>query len=232
MAEEDDSIEYSVLQTLNEEEDTKLVAENRERLEKSLLSQGPWGYSNKGLEARKAAMTMLSTKHGMYARIPLICKGETCPYVDTCQLLKYDVAPVGEYCPLETAQIELRVMEYIKDIGLDESSFTDRQLLNDIVGYDIMLERCRALMAKEGTPVVDIVAGIAENGEEIRQPAVSKAWEAYEKIVKKRNETYQLMLMTRKDNKKADTGETDSLHDVLSNVINAADFEDVSPDKA
>ena len=228
---EENSIEYSIMQTLDDEDDAKLIAENRQRLERSLLSQGPWGYSNKGLEARRAAMTMLSTKHGMYARIPLICKGETCPYVDTCQLLKYDVAPVGEYCPMETAQIELRVVEYVKDIGLDETSFTDQQLLNDIVGYDIMLERCRALMAKEGTPVVDMVVGISENGEEIRQPSVSKAWEAYEKIVKKRNETYQLMLMTRKDNKKSGDDDTGSLHDVLANVISSADFEEVSPDE-
>ena len=33
-----------------------------------------WGYGEKGLEAKKAAMTMLSTKTGMYARIPLYVK--------------------------------------------------------------------------------------------------------------------------------------------------------------
>lgn len=199
--------------------------EKREKYEKSLTENNLWGYSRKGIEARKAVMTMLSTKTGMYAKIPLICKGDGCPYADTCPLLPYDLAPAGEYCPHETAQIELRAGAYANEVGLDPESFTDRQLLNEIVGYDIMLERCRALMAKEGTPVIDITIGVTEEGDEIRQPAVSKAWEAYEKIVKKRNEAYQLMLMTRRDKNKNGETNQDSISELLKNVIDSRDFE-------
>ena len=67
----------------------------------------------------------------------------------------------------------MRACQYAKDVDIDTTSFTDITLLNEIIGYDIMLERCRSLMAKEGTPVIDVVVGVAENGEEIRQPAVS-----------------------------------------------------------
>ena len=35
-------------------------------------------------------MTMLSTKTGMYARIPLVCKANSCPYAEKCQLLNYN----------------------------------------------------------------------------------------------------------------------------------------------
>ena len=193
--------------------------ECRKNFEKMLTTQNNiWGYSKKGLEAKQAAMTMLSTKTGMYAKIPLICKGDNCPYADTCRLLPYDLISEGEYCPVETAEIEMRACNYARDVDIDMSSFTDRTLLNEIIGYDIMLERCRALMAKEGTPVIEVVAGIADNGEEIKQPTVSKAWEAYERIVKKRNEAYQLMMMTRKDNKdKVETGQN-SISEILSTI--------------
>lgn len=201
--------------------DINYTKESRKNFEKMIATQNNiWGYGEKGLEAKKAAMTMLSTKTGMYARIPLICKADNCPYASTCKLLPYDLAPEGEYCPLETAEIEMRACQYAKDVDIDTTSFTDITLLNEIIGYDIMLERCRSLMAKEGTPVIDVVVGVAENGEEIRQPAVSKAWEAYEKIVKKRNEAYQLMLMTRKDNKdKVEVGQN-SISEILSTIDN------------
>lgn len=225
-----DSVEYDLLEAESESEKSVAVAD-RERFEAKLLAQGPWGYSQKAMEAKRAAMTMLSTKTGMYARIPILCKADDCPYAETCPLLPNDLAPLGEKCPIETAQLELRAMQYANEIGYDESSFSDRQMINDIIGYDIMLERCRALMAKEGTPVIEIVAGISENGDEIRQPAVSKAWEAYEKIVKKRNETYQLMMMTRKDNKKAGDDEGDNLQDILSGVLNSDEFRDVTNQK-
>lgn len=219
--EEDDTDTESLIDDaeVNEEEEAKNSAQNREVFERELATQDNiWGYGAKGLEAKKAAMTMLSTKTGMYARVPLICKADDCPYADTCQLLPYDLAPLGEYCPIETAQIEMRAHAYARDIDLDTASFTDRNLINEIIGYDIMLDRCRALMAKEGTPVIDLVVGI-NDGEEIKQPAVSKAWEAYEKIMKKRNEAYQLMMLTRRDNKdKADGGAASSLAQMLSEV--------------
>lgn len=179
-----------------------------------------WGYSLKGTEAKKAAMAMISTKTGMYAKVPLICKADSCPYVETCKLIKYDLAPEGEPCPIETSQIEVFGKGYAEDIGYDEASFTDRRMVSDLIRYDVMLERCMALMSKEGTPVIDVLMGIAENGEEIHQPMVSKAWEAYEKISKKRNDTYQLLMMTRKDNKKVGDDENESLSDMLASVIN------------
>ena len=224
-----DSVEYNLLLP-DQEEERSVAITNRERFEASLLEQGPWGYSEKAMEAAKAVKAMNATKTGLYARIPIICKADDCPYSETCPILPYDLAPEGEKCPIETSRLELLAVNYAEEIDYDNASWSDKQLLNDLLGYDIMLERCRALMAKEGTPVVEILAGIAENGEEIKQPVVSKAWEAYEKIVKKRNDTYQLMMMTRKDNKKAGEGDGENLQTILSDVLNSEDFADVVPE--
>lgn len=207
--------EYSLC---DEVEQSILAQSNRQKLEENLVSvQNIWGHSLIGVEAKKAAMTMLSTKTGMYARIPLMCKGLACPYEHTCQLLKYDLAPIGEYCPMETAQIELRHLEYSKDFELDKSSFTDRTLVSEIINIDVMLERCKALIAKEGTPTVEVVAGVTENGAEILRPEVSKNQEAYERYLKKKEDLLGKMLGTRKDNKN-DDNKTDSLTDLFSNL--------------
>lgn len=196
--------------------------QSRLNFEASLKNQNIWGYSEVGLQAKKAAMSMLSTKHGMYARIPLSCKGDGCPYAESCHLLGYNLAPVGEYCPIETAQIEKRYMEYSLDFELDESSFTDRNLVAEIINLDIMIERCKALIAKEGVPVVDVVAGLSESGEAYYRPEVSKYWEAYERAQKRRNEIYQLMMATRRDKKK-DAQQEQGIHEILAAVVEAED---------
>lgn len=99
-------------------EENNIAVQNRELLEQNLTNM--WGHSSLGLEAKKAAMSMLSTKNGMYARIPLLCKANGCPYADSCMLLKYDLAPLGEPCPKETAEIELRYSAYDTDFELDQ----------------------------------------------------------------------------------------------------------------
>lgn len=189
---------------------------NRENFEKNLINV--WGYSDKGVEAKKAAMSMLSTKTGMYARIPLVCKADNCPYSDSCALLPYNLAPFGEPCPVETAQIEVRYEGYKSDFGIDMSSFTDKNLVSDLINHDIMLERCKALLTKEGVLVVDVFAGVSEQGDVYTRPEVSKHWEAYERIQKKRNDIYELMMATRK-NKKDNVGETDSLTKMVADIV-------------
>lgn len=201
----------------NPEEDEKCEAIiNRENFERNL--QNLWGYSSVGVEAKRAAMSMLSTKTGMYARIPLTCKSDGCPYSETCSLLPYNLAPLGEPCPVETAQIEIRYAGYDKDFDLDSSSFTDKNLIVSLINHDIMLERCKALLNKEGVLVEDVFAGVSEQGDVYTRPEISKQWEAYERVERKRNEIYDLMLATRKT-KKGILDEKDSISDMINNVV-------------
>lgn len=204
-----------------EQEETKCEAViQRENFEKNLSNV--WGYTQKGLEAKKAAMSMLATKTGMYARVPLTCKADNCPYAEKCSLLPYDLAPYGEPCPIETAQIELRYAGYEKDFGIDESSFTDRTLISDLINHDIMLERCKALLSAEGILVQEVFAGVTEQGDVYTRPEVSKHWEAYERIQKKRNDIYDLMMATRKNKKGQDGNEMDSITKMVADLVSSS----------
>lgn len=194
---------------------------NRENFERNVANL--WGHSDLGVQAKRAAMTMLSTKTGMYAKIPITCKADSCPYSESCQLLAYDLAPFGEFCPIETAEIELRYEAYSADFDLDDASFTDKCLVSEIINADIMMERCKALMAKEGVPVVEVVAGISENGDPIVRPEVSKFWEAYERASRKRNDAYSLMMATRKDRKGMDVA-TGSITEIIAEAVISEDF--------
>lgn len=191
-------------------DDDLTAIENREALESNLINaNNVWGYSNTGLEAKRAAMSMLSTKTGMYARIPILCKGDGCPYAETCQLLNYNLAPLGEPCPIETSQIEVRLKGYEEDFDIAAASFTDKVLITELINHDIMLERCKNLVTKEGTLVEDVVAGMNERGEEFTRPEILKEYEAYDKVLRRRNEIYDLMMATRRSKKGIDSGGND-----------------------
>ena len=163
------------------------------------LDKNPWSMSNKGKMAIEIAKSMAGTKTGLAARIPIVCKADNCPYSDSCALLPYDMAPLGDLCPIEIAQIEALFSGYTNDIPTEDLSFTDQALINEIVMLDIMIERCKGLMSKNQTPVVDMTIGITENGREIKQPGIDKAIEAYEKLTKRKDQKLQLLHMTRTD---------------------------------
>ena len=228
MAEENNKNSTSDIDTLlvedSEEEARKELEERTDQIIANMQkSNNVWGLTHKGKQGVKLAMAGLSMTNGMYSRVPLVCKGNECPYAAQCALLPYGEVEEGGYCAWEIAQIEYRSRSYAKDIDYDSASFTDRNLMSELIMLDIMLERCKALLAKDGTPVIDMAIGIDQDGNEVRQPAVSKAWEAYEKVSKKRDATYQLLMLTRKDKKNSGTDDdAQSLTDTLRDVIDGS----------
>lgn len=218
--------DIDILQMVNEdlelenarEAELAEIRSKEELFQSNLDKNNVWGYSNFGMHSKQMAMQMLATRHGMYAKIPLACKAESCPYSETCMLLKYGLAPEGEPCTVETSEIELRIKGYADDFGLDEASFTDRVMVSEIVNLDILIERCKALMAKEGMPVIDVVAGIDDHGNVLMRPEVSKAVDAYDKFTEKRNKLYGFMLATRKD-KKTNTNTEVGIHTIITKAL-------------
>ena len=229
----------NTLQSTNADDDIDLLMEDPEREAIEEMSQhitslilqtqreaNPWGISPRGNLAKRLAMAKLSTKNGLHARVPIVCKADSCPYAEQCPLLPYGAAPEGEFCSVELAQIELRAAGYSQDVDYDTASFTDKNLISELITLDVMLERCKALMAKDGSPVIEMAIGIDQEGNEVRQPAVSKAWEAYEKISKKRDQVYHMLMLTRSDHKNdGQDSDAQSVSDVLHDVINATDIE-------
>ena len=195
--------------------------EARKRFESNIANI--WGHSAIGTQAKQAAMTMLSTKSGLYAKIPITCKTDACPYAQSCALLPYGLAPLGEKCPWETAMIETRYAKYVEDYNLDESSFTDKTLISELVNIDIMLERTKALMSAEQVPITEVVAGMTESGEEFTRPEISKAYELYERNLNRKDKILESMLGTRRS-RKGQSEETTSFSDLLADAINGTDF--------
>lgn len=218
----DNHTDEQMMQLMNKEHQRLEAIENRKSLEKKM--KNAWGYSDVALESKAAAMTMLSTKTGMYARVPLICKADSCPYADTCYLLDNGLAPYGEYCAIETEQIDMRVKGYAEDFDLDSASFTDKCLIGELINLDIIIERCKGLMNNEQSPVVDVVISVTENGDEVIAPAISKSFEAYEKASRRKETILNLMSATRKDKK----GEIDekSLFSAMLEEISNKDTSD------
>ena len=182
-----------------------------------------WGHSSLGMEAKSAAMSMLSTKTGLYAKVPITCKADGCPYEKTCALLPYGLAPLGEKCPWETALIETRYAGYMQDYDLDTASFTDSTIVSELINIDIMLERTKSLMSAEETPITDVVAGMTESGEQFTRPEISKAYEIYERKLNRKERLLDMMMGTRKS-KKGDKEQNISVMDLLHGAIDQTEF--------
>lgn len=203
-----------------EKAELDLAKENRKALENQYKSMDNiWGHSGVAREGKRAAMTMLSTKTGMYASIPLICKGGDCPYQETCTLREYGLCKIGEPCPKECAMIEVYYANYSEQFDLDHASFTDMTIVKDLIDTEIKLERCQALMNKEQTQIKQEFAGSTEQGDVFYKDEISKAFELYERNWKKKEKLLHLMMATKSDTYRM--GEKDSsVKDIFNEAIN------------
>lgn len=171
----------------------------RERALNEIQLPATWKVSQetKGMIAQ--SLDIYNTKHGLYAAIPMMCKGELCPYAEVCPLLEGGMDPTGSRCPLEIGLILKQFDSYTKEFGIDESDVVDMGIVKDLVDYDVQLFRAENKIAMQGDFIEDVVVTVTENGQEITAPQISKAAEYKEKIANKKYKALQLMHSTRSD---------------------------------
>ena len=217
---------------ITDKTDKELAVEKRKAFEAMMDTVGnPWGYSEGALESKKAAMTMLSTKTGLYTRIPIVCKGHSCPYGATCGLLEFGLDVLGERCPLETTMIEQKLANYTQEFDLDESSYTDWTMVKELINAEIMIERCMALMSQDGSAIEEIFIGTSESsGTDYFRRDISKVQELYERNLKIKERILDTMMATRKAKSRVKGDDGESERSILDNIFDIDFIEDEKPD--
>lgn len=153
-------------------------------------------------ESITVARRMRNTKHGLYANVPIICKGDGCPYKGNCFLYEQNMAPTGQKCPIEIAAIEDLVERYCKDLNIDPNDprhTIDLVMVKELVDIDVALLRCDNKMAITADFILDNVVNVTDDGNAIYRQELHPVIEYKEKLRNSKYKTLQLLNSTRKD---------------------------------
>ena len=141
-------------------------------------------------------------KHGLFAQMPLICKGNECPYSQACYEFATNTAVVGSRCIPEMSSVITYTTQYCSTLNVDFDNFIDMTLIKDLVNVDLIIDRCNKILTIENM-VVDVnVTAIGKTV--IKKPEVHKAHEILERMIARKERLLQLLNATRRD--KARTG--------------------------
>lgn len=158
-----------------------------------------WGSSEKIQKAIHKSIGRANVKHGLYASIPMVCRGEDCAYKDTCPLFIADEHPEGERCPIEISHILTKFQSYTNQLDVDQENIIDMSLIKDLIDLDVQISRADNKLAIDGDFIQMITTAVTEDGDEIQNPSIHQAVLYKEKLLKKRHDILQLLHSTRKD---------------------------------
>lgn len=147
--------------------------------------------------AQKAALEVEELKLlvGPTARVPLLCKGIQCPFIEHCSLAKAQVPlPLDRDCPVESFAIESWKAKFLDDIEIDknENSASIVALVDDLAVEVAMQTRILWRMGKEADPIQKTVMGMNHKGQplEIQQlnPVMDYLLRVHDRKLKKLRE--------------------------------------------
>lgn len=115
-----------------------------------------WGLNSALIQEISKSAMIRTSKHGMFASVPIICQVQDCAYKDTCTV---DPANriLGQRCPMEIGAIIARFNQYCLHFGLntsgdtiDEEELVDATLIKDLVTIEVQQMRCENKIAMSG----------------------------------------------------------------------------------
>lgn len=156
-----------------------------------------WGQAATSMDQVSRHRQSFNLKHGMFANVPMICKGTECPMHELCDI-PIRKRPVFKRCPIEIAAILDRYDKYCAEIGVGPEDYFDQSQVKDLVDIEVKLLRSNGVLAISGHFIEEVVAGIDDKGKEYLRPELHKATEYEEKLLNRKRQILADLNATRK----------------------------------
>lgn len=151
-----------------------------------------------------------STKHGMLASVPLICKGVECPYRQSCTIDEEEL-PRGYRCPIEIGAIISRFEHWcnhfdikINNDIIDDRDLVDATLIRDLIDNEIQILRAENRIAISADFIAKTIATVDNKGKAHYKDEISPEATFKMSLLDKKYKILQLLNSTRKDKAKVD----------------------------
>ena len=115
-----------------------------------------WGMNSSKTAQITNISRMYNSKHGMFASVPIMCRGADCHFKDVCAIDQAD-RTIGERCPMEIAAIVTRFNQWCAHFNIDASGeiiqdkdLVDASLIKDLVVTEVQQMRAENKIAQSG----------------------------------------------------------------------------------
>lgn len=160
------------------------------------------------------------TRTLMFSSIPMNCEGPRCIFASTCPLLKENLAPVSNPCPIEMSIVSQFMLEYMEQLEVHPDNLVEISMVRDLVDQEVQYIRKTKLLAKESF-VQENIVGVDDNGKPIVKKELHLAVELEDRLHKRRKDLRNQLMATREA--KAKLGQTQldtaqAISDIISKV--------------
>ena len=161
------------------------------------------------------------TRTTMFSSIPMTCESNKCIFADTCPLMKENLAPKGNPCPIEMSMVQQFTSEYMEQLDVQADNLVEVSMVRDLVDQEVQYLRKTKLLAKEHFVQENIVGVDQNTGEPILKKELHLAVELEDKLHKRRKDLRNQLLATREAKAKVGQMQADSaqaISDILYKV--------------
>ncbi len=182
-----------------DEEDVEEIAESKMMLQEVSGVQLPagWGQSVTAMDEVIRHRQSFNLKHGMFANVPMICKGSECPLSEVCTI-PIRKRPVFNRCPIEIAAIIDRYDKYCDELNIGPEDYLDQSQVKDLVDVEVKLMRANGHLAISGNFIEQVVQAIDDKGNPLTRPELHKATDYEERLLNRKRQILSELNATRK----------------------------------
>jgi hypothetical protein len=159
-----------------------------------------WGQAATNIDQVQLHRQSFNLRHGMFANVPMVCKGADCPLHKVCTV-PLNKRPVDQRCPIEIAAIIDRYEKYCGELGVGPEDYFDQSQVKDLVDCEVKLMRANGHLAISGNFIEQVVSAIDDKGNVHYRPELHKATEYEEKLLVRKSRILTELNTTRKAKK-------------------------------